>query len=317
MDTTRPRLLAAQQDWLISASQAMSRGLSRQDIRQLVRRGEWLAVTRGIYVIDADLYADGLQPRVWWRAALLAHGPQSFLVASTALRAFGVAGLVGHETAIEIAVPEGVSVRKRQTTSTQYTTPDGPEILVRQLVVPSGQVVAHDGLRVRAIVPSLADVGLNASRPVGLSLLDSALHQGLITPSDLGKIERLGRARRGAVKLRALLGLADGRAESPLESRVRLDCIDGHLPPQQLQYPIRDEYGNLIAIGDFAWLSRRRPLIGEADGADVHALPQAVYRDRLRGNALTARGCDTIRFTWADAVQPGRIVAAVRAALAA
>lgn len=312
-----PRVLAAQQDWLISASQALTCGLSRQDIRQLVRRGEWLAVTRGVYIIDADLYADGLQSRIWWRAALLAHGPQSFLVASTALRAFGVAGLVGHENAVEIAVPEGISVRKRQTKSTQHTTPTGPEILVRQLVVPSAQVVVHNGLQVRAIIPSLADVGLNASRPVGLSLLDSALHLGLVSPADLTKIELFGRARRGAVKLRALLGVADGRAESPLESRIRLACIDGHLPPQQLQYPVHDEFGNLIAIGDFAWLSRRRPLIGEADGAEVHSLPRAVYRDRRRGNALAAQGCDTIRFTWADASQPARIVAAVRAALAA
>jgi hypothetical protein len=313
----RARALAADQDWLISARQALSCGLSRQDVRALVRRREWLAVTRGIYVVDADLYGAGLPQRMWWRAALLTHGTQSYLVGPTALRAHGVAGLVSDETTIEIAVPDGVSVRRRQTTDPRPTTCDGPMILVRQLVVPPDQVVARDGLRVRAIVPSLADVGLIAARPVGLSLLDSALHLGLIGPDDLRQIELFGRGRRGAVKLRSLLGLADGRAESPLESRVRLACIDGNLPPNQLQYPVYDGFGNLLAIGDFAWLSRPRPLIGEADGESVHALPRAVYRDRWRGNALTARGCDTIRFTWADAMEPRRIVSAVRAALAA
>jgi hypothetical protein len=315
-DNAQVRAIAAGQDWLVTAAQAYSCGLSHLDIRSRVRRREWLAVTRGVYLVDADLYADGMTSRMCWRASLLAHGPRSCLVGPTALRAFGVSGLIGEETTVEVAVPNGLSVRSRQSASSAGIG-DGPRILVRQLVVPADQVVIHDGMRIRAIVPSLTDVGLLAPRPVGLALLDSALHQGLITPDDLGQIERLGRTRRGAVKLRALVGLADGRAESPLESRIRLACIDGNLPPNQLQYPVYDATGDLLAVGDFAWLSRPRPLIGEADGTDVHALPQAVYRDRWRANALTARGCDVIRFTWADALEPLRVIAAVRAALAA
>jgi hypothetical protein len=140
----------------------------------------------------------------------------------------------------------------------------------------------------------------------------------LISRDDLGRIESLARRRRGAVKLRALLTLADGRAESPLESRVRLACIDGNLPPDDLQYTVGDGRGNVIAIGDLAWFkTRRRPLLAEADGVSVHSLPAPVYRDRWRGNALTAHAHDTIRFTWADAMHPARIVTAVRAALAA
>jgi hypothetical protein len=191
-------------------------------------------------------------------------------------------------------------------------------LVVRQLVVPADQVVEADGFRVRAAVESLVDTGLNSPRPVALSILDSALHLGVVTGDELGWAVLRARGRRGVVALRRIAQIADGRAESPLESRVRLICIDGGLPPTELQHAVRDHYGNVIAIGDLAWIYRqRRPLLAEADGADVHSAPSAVFRDRARGNALTAKGYDTIRFTWRDTQRPAWVLGAVRAALAA
>jgi hypothetical protein len=73
----------------------------------------------------------------------------------------------------------------------------------------------------------------------------------------------------------------------------------------------------VIAIGDLAWLRRRRPLLGEADGESVHSLPGPLYRDRRRGNALVGEVCDTIRFTYADTFIRGYIPWAVRNALRA
>ncbi len=316
----RVRALAAKQDSLITAWQALHCGLTRYDIRTRIRRREWLALIRGVYLTEAELYVDGLPQPTWWRAALLAHGQGACLVGSTALRALGVAGLPAVDDHIlEISVPGGVSKRPRASRESLLATfGDGPIVRVRQLVVPPQDVIRKDGLQVRSIIPSLADVGLLASRPVALSILDSALNLGLIVPDDLPEIELRARGRRGAVKLRDLLPFADGRAESPLESRVRLACIDGHVAPDELQYAVRDRFGMLVALGDLAWIKfRRRPLIAEADGVSVHALPEAVFRDRRRGNAITAQSCDTIRFTWADAMQPRRIAAAVRAALTA
>lgn len=291
--------------------------MSRYDVQSRLDRGEWLAITRGVYVIDPDLYADGLTARMWWRAALLAHGPGSCLVSATALRVFGVAGLPATETEIEVTVTEG-SARAKRVTLSPSPHVDGPVIVVRRLPVDRCEVVIRDGLAVRAALPSVIDAGLRLDRPTSLSILDSALHLGLATRPELEAAIALASHRRGCVALREMIPHADGRAESPLESRVRLACIDGKVPPDELQHPVYDHYGSLIAVGDMAWLrGRRRRLIGEADGASVHSLPEAVFRDRRRGNALTARGYDTVRFTWADAMRPHRVVAAVRAALAA
>jgi hypothetical protein len=311
--------LAARQDGLVTTAQALSAGMGSSDIRTLVRRREWLTLTRGVHLVDADLFGDGLNERTWWRAALLSQGSRSFLVADTAVRAFGISGLPADPDTIEVGVPYGFSRMRRGPVSVTFDGDiDGPTIVVRQLVVPAEQVVAVDGLAARAAAPSLVDAALNRDRATALCLLDSALHLGAVTTDELAAAVVAAEGRRGVVALRELAAYADPRAESPLESRVRLACIDAGVGPDELQLPVRDERGYLVAIGDMAWLNRRsRPLIGEADGAAVHSQPEAVFRDRRRGNALAALGYDTVRFTWADALQPRRIVAAVKAALRA
>ncbi len=65
--------------------------------------------------------------------------------------------------------------------------------------------------------------------------------------------------------------------------------------------------------------SRSRPgpgcLVLEADGQAVHGTPEALYPDRWRADAIVALGHDVIRCTWADALDPHRVPAVVRAAL--
>ena len=51
--------------------------------------------------------------------------------------------------------------------------------------------------------------------------------------------------RRGIVKVRELLPLADARAESPMESECRLVMIDGGLPRPVLQHEVVDAGGRL------------------------------------------------------------------------
>jgi hypothetical protein len=128
------------------------------------------------------------------------------------------------------------------------------------------------------------------------------------------------RRRPGVVHVREAAAHADRRAESPLESRIRLACIDGLIPPDDLQYPVEDQFGGVIAYGDLVWLKRKRttkPLIGEADGREPHSRPKALLYDRRRQNAVVGRACDVVRFTWGDALKPTYVQYVVRTALAA
>jgi hypothetical protein len=168
-------------------------------------------------------------------------------------------------------------------------------------------------------VPSraLADTVLGVDRAQALSMLDSAVNLGQVPLED---VQRLGGAcagRRGVQRLRALLPLVDGRAQSPLETRIRLACVDGGVPPDDLQYAVRNGWGEILGRADLAWWrGRRRPLVAEADGAEPHSRPEALFRDRHRANDFMLADVDMIRFTWADAHRSAYVASIVRAALA-
>lgn len=316
---TRARHAAATSDWLITARQAAQCGLSREDIDRELRGGRWHAVQRGVYLLDADVYRDGLPQRTMWRAALLAQGGDACLVGTTAMRAHGAAGLPLPATVIEIGLIGGPSRHRRGAPLPGAVDADRfPSVVVRQLPIAAHEVHVVDGLLVRDARYSLVDAALQFDRASAFALLDSSLHLGLVTRDELLASVAAAQHRRGIVALRWLAERADARAESPVESRVRLVCIDVHLAPDDLQYRVIDRTGHLVAIGDLAWYKRRRrPLLAEADGTSIHSLPEPVFRDRTRGNALAGEACDTVRFTAADSYRPRYIEYVIRTALAA
>src|SRR5690606_37367270 len=93
----------------------------------------------------------------------------------------------------------------------------------------------------------------------------------------------LARGRRGVERTHPWWALSDARAESPNETRVRLDCVDCGVPPDDLQVWIYDAHGRQLGRGDLGWKKRNgRWLIAEVDGAEVHSLVPALYQDRQR-----------------------------------
>ncbi|BBY46491.1 hypothetical protein [Mycolicibacterium celeriflavum] len=134
-------------------------------------------------------------------------------------------------------------------------------------------------------------------RPRALATLDAALRSGTCARGELWRaaIEQAG--RRGIVAVRNLLALADGRAESPMESEARLVMIDGGLPMPELQYEVVDGNGELRRL-DFAWPEFRVAV--EYDGVDWHADPDAVRNDRRRRLALHDIGWIIIAIVFDD-----------------
>lgn len=119
---------------------------------------------------------------------------------------------------------------------------------------------------------TLVDVARSERRIDALALADTALRVGACSPQSLATQLDRQRGARGIVQARDIVRLADGRAESPMESRLRLRVIDGKLPPPQVQYWVCDENGRPVYRLDLAWPEYRLGL--EYDGIDHLDKPQ-------------------------------------------
>lgn len=124
-------------------------------------------------------------------------------------------------------------------------------------------------------------------RPRALATLDAALRSGRCDPAGMERALLAQSGRRGVVKVRALLPIADPRAESPMESEARLVMIDGGLPTPVLQHEIIDSAGKLRRL-DFAWPEQM--VAAEYDSDAWHSGPDALRRDRRKLAAVQDLG---------------------------
>jgi very-short-patch-repair endonuclease len=168
------------------------------------------------------------------------------------------------------------------------------------------------GLSVTSAERTLADLLLSWSRVEAIAVVDAALHRGQVL--GLERVRSMMVGRNGVRRLGSWWLAVDGRSESALETRLRVLLSDAGIPPEEVQYRVRDNFGNVFARLDLAWPSRR--LCVEADGVGVHSQPTALLRDRRRQNALVSAGWTVLRFTWADVTNgPRSVTSAVREAL--
>ncbi|QCX28469.1 hypothetical protein [Nocardioides jishulii] len=129
---------------------------------------------------------------------------------------------------------------------------------------------------------------LAACRDVGdldaLVLVDSALRAGLTTPAALLRVAAT--RTRGAPRLRRVLGLADGRAESPWETMLR--ALHHHVAASvEPQFEVVDERGSFVARGDLRLSGHR--VLHEYDGG-VHLTVDQQRSDLRRARRLTSAG---------------------------
>ena len=293
--------MAGRQHWVITAQQAHQAGLTVAEIMTRVRRREWRKLFRGVYLVDPDLYSGGCLPfHTMVSAGLLAAGPRAVAVLATSATLLGLPS-VGDEAAVHVAVP-GPAARHNQN-----------GLVVHQMRIPVRQQLAIDGLRCTTALRTVADAACCLPRWEAVSLIDAALNKRLIDPADLVTAAALMARRPGCVAGRRYLAEADGRAQSPGETRVRLICADAGMTPDALQHPVRDRHGVILGYADLAWLAARVAV--EVDGADPHSHPVAVFRDRFRQNDFTLAGWRIVRFTWADTFRPGYVTSVLRSAL--
>ena len=141
-------------------------------------------------------------------------------------------------------------------------------------------ICAIDGVLVTTPVRTAFDIGRMTPDWRGLGNLD-ALHRATgFSRDELVKSIENHKGWRHIRQLRALAPLIDGRAESPPESWVRLLIIRGDLPTPDLQIPVIDDTGAIVARADLGYAELKIDI--EYDGEEFHSSP--TQRESVGGH---------------------------------
>jgi very-short-patch-repair endonuclease len=167
----------------------------------------------------------------------------------------------------------------------------------------------HRGFRVTTPERTARDLGSRRDRIQAVVALDMALHGALVDIGRLASWVQSHPGEKGVKRLRRALSLADGRSESPMETRLRLELVAARLPTPSVQEDLYDGVGKFLGRVDLFYPDVR--LVIEFDGQG--------HRDRLvsdlrRQNALINAGYHVLRFTAPDLLRPGVVSSAVRRA---
>jgi very-short-patch-repair endonuclease len=271
-------------------------GVSRDATRWRVNRSWVLRPHQGAYLLGAT--APDLLDLI--RAALAVSPPDAVVGFHTAAALLGF-GVVSTST-VHIVVPAGGLFPHRR------------GITVHQSVVPVGQPALRLGVPCTPAARTAIDLARTAHRPLALSILDAALANGACDRGSLEHEVARHSALRGVRQARALVALADPRAQCSQESHLRLIVHDAGLRDFEPQVPVSDEYGvirHYIDLGD-----ARRRVAAEYDGSS-HLTRDRLRDDRARHNWLEGAGWRMRYFTDRDLyTRPDDIIRVLRAAQA-
>jgi len=265
--------------------------MSPGHLRARLESGEWQILLPGLYTDD------GTSPTALQRAEAVARscGPSGAAAGRTAARVWGLP-LVDDEDpatgAVQHLEDDGAC------RSSYRELRHGRRTVHRALVELSpDDVELVTGTRVTCVRRTVQDLAVLLAPDALVCVLDHVLHHRL---ADRRTVPAWALERSwlpGAAALRDGVRRADGRAESPLESLVRVALLPV-LPHLEPQVEVGDASHRPVARLDLADRGCRFGV--EADGARRHAGPDAAARDRWRSEQLARLGWQLSRVSWHD-----------------
>lgn len=254
-------------------------GLTREQLRRLVRNGSARRLVRGVYVSTA--VPDSLELRV--AAVNRAVAPGHVVVDRTAAWLHGVDVLLNpeHELLPEV---ETAALRGREPTRNRLVDGHTRDLRDRD-------IMTVGGVRVTTPLRTALDLGCRLRRREALAALIGFARRHHIDVATLNREAARFRGRRGVVQLRELIQLVDARIESPREAWVWLAFHDASLPMPEPQYWVHED-GEPIFRLDFAYRLARVAV--EYDGLEAHQDPEQKAYDERRRAWLRERGWTVI-----------------------
>lgn len=284
--------------------QLKSTGISRDQVRRLVRQGRLVSVRRGVYALASAADADGAPEPALQVAAVLARC-DSLVAAShrTAALLHGL-DLIGKQPAEAVTVtrsPRGHGSRSLRT-----------GVTVHSAELPARHVIIKDGIRLTSVARTVADLARTGSFREGVVAADSALRDRKTTVSEMHAVIADCARWPGIRRARDVVAFSDHRAESALESIGRVVFREYGLPSPELQVWVG---GDLGAVGRADYLWSRYRTVAEADGAVKYASPGRAIAQLDRDARLRDAGFEVVHFTWQEIMMtPWQVAARIRTA---
>jgi hypothetical protein len=288
------RAVAERQLGLFTAVDARRAGYVQPEIQLLCSSGRWIRLRRGVYATAdhlAEVEQRGGRHRLECFAVLLDLARPSAAVSHvSAARLWGFPVRRGLDPTVRLTDP-GLWRRGRNFHMTRAPLSDD-------------DLTTSPPLRLTSAARTLVDCAREWDVEDAVVAIDAALLAGRTTPEQLVRVAAAQRQWRGAPDAVRAVQLADGRAESPLETRGRLRIVGAGLPTPELQVEIRAD-GRLVAVVD-AWFDDAA-LAVEFDGRIKYSDPwrdrspeRVLWEEKRREDDLRSLDIRVVRIADAD-----------------
>jgi very-short-patch-repair endonuclease len=273
--------LASEQGFVVTAEQLEALGWEAHDIRREVRRKTWFRPLRGTLspvAIDTD-------------DVHLARRRQAALMSTAAALLRPDHVISGRSAAVLHGLPTfALPDRPILTAQSDETEGRRSRAHVRGATLSENEITSWFGAPITCVARTLCDLA-RLDPADGLMAADAALRESLVDRVDVGQALRSAVGWPGVRQAREILGMADPRAESPLESLTRLKLHRSGFPAPELQYAIA---GYEV---DFCWPDRR--LVLEADGRLKYS-DDALWEEKKRQLAIARQHWHVERVIWPE-----------------
>lgn len=295
---------------ILTAADLLDRGYSRRAREYAERHGALTRIRHGVYALGSELPTGPGAEEALLEIRSRAAAPQ--LTQGTVL---------SHTSALVMHSLPAHAMSTGQVMTTRHRPGSGSKRGDRMICHSADlreAVVEIDGIPVTSPARTIVDVARSAGFAGAVCAADEALRRKLCTDEQLAAELDSAVGRKGIARARAVVGFADARAQSVLESLSRVSISRAGLPMPELQVSFVLPDGNL-AIVDMFWDEWQ--LVGECDGTGKYGIDdgEAAVRQRLRAEKSRQNGLESLGhlyrgWQWHD-WRDGRVPEIVRAAM--
>ena len=277
-------------------SRLLAAGYRDDEVRRMCRRRGLVSVRPGAYVDPNDerLREPEARHALAVRAAVEQLGPGAVVSHASAAVLLGIALWGVALDRVHMSRPGSAGGRRSRHLHLNVGSLDGDEV---------GEV---GGIAVTAVPRTVADLMRTLPFEQAVVVADDALHRGLVAGAELADALARSPRRHGTAAALRVLAFADGRAESPGESRSRVRMWRAGLPKPDLQVGVTDGAGRSLGRADFGW--PEHGVVGEFDGRVKYGRllqpgeepGEVVFREKVREDGIRDSGLRVARWIWAE-----------------